>query len=389
MEIIENFRELKQRSGSHSPSIDELKQALDVEIKIDACFLSNPYATDLFIENFNSEIIEKNKLRDVLEFYPQQNNDISLLLGQYLSLNPESIFVGNGAIEIIQAILHRFVNTSIVIPIPTFSSYYEFVKDDCEVYTYSLRAEDDFYLNLDEYGKYIRANDIKNVVIINPNNPDGGYIERGKLVSFLDDFQDLESIIIDESFSHFAYESMDLERKSIESLVEKYTNLVVVKSMSKDFGIAGIRAGYGVLSPSRRNSLTKNGYLWNLNGLATYFFRLYCTEQFQSKYEIVRKKYIWNTLMFINELQSIDEVYIVPSKGNFVLLKLGDLPSEVLMITLLKDYGIYVRDCSDKRGLPPGFIRVASRSFEENQQIYLSLLEVSRRYMSSEFDTLE
>lgn len=373
MEIREIFGELKNRAGTHSPSIDELKERLGVEIKIDACFLSNPYATDLFMEYLQSDIIEKGLLRDLLEFYPQQNADIASILSEQLQLPSENLFVGNGAIEVIQAVLHRVVKGSIAIPVPTFSSYYEFLlRDDMAVF-YQLEETNNFQLNLRAYDRFIKDNSVKNALLINPNNPDGGYLSRSELIEFLENNRDLESIIVDESFSHFAYETIDLDRTSLEEIALNYPNLILIKSMSKDFGIAGIRAGYGVMNRAHVSKLLGSGYLWNLNGLATYFFKVYCKESFQKRYETVRKKYIMNTMMFINELTVIEGLSVIPTKANFVLLKITGISSTDLMLRLLADYGIYVRDCSDKVGLPDGYIRVASRTFEENQEILAAL----------------
>jgi histidinol-phosphate/aromatic aminotransferase/cobyric acid decarboxylase-like protein len=160
---------------------------------------------------------------------------------------------------------------------------------------------------------------------------------------------------------------MGLSAITSEELITKYKNLVIVKSMSKDFGIAGIRAGYAVMNQDKVKKLLSNGYLWNVSGLASYFFKIYSDHDFISQYEIVRKKYIMNTLMFISELNTIPNVKAYPSKANFVLLELLDGKSSFdFTLGLLIENGVYVRDCNDKIGLDGSFVRVASRSFEEN-----------------------
>jgi histidinol-phosphate/aromatic aminotransferase/cobyric acid decarboxylase-like protein len=378
MEHIEIFNKLKERSGSHSPSIEELKERLGVRIKIDACFLSNPYATELFMKYLQRDIIEPGLLRDLLEFYPQQNRDIASILSTQLKIPHENLFIGNGAIEVIQATLHRVIRGKIAIPIPTFSSYYEFLLDVNDAVFYNLEETKNFKLDLNLYEKFIRKNNLKNALIINPNNPDGSYLSRQEILKFLENNRDLEGIIIDESFGHFAYEDADLKLTMVEEVAMNFGNTIVIKSMSKDFGIAGIRAGYGIMNKEHVDKLLSSGYLWNLNGLAAYFFKVYCQEGFQCEYEIVRKKYIMNTITFWNELSRLKGIYVLPSKANFVLLKVQGMSSRDLMINLLVNYGIYVRDCSDKIGLPDGYIRVASRSFEENQEILRAIKEISK-----------
>ena len=132
--LASKINQLKDEAGSHSPSIFTLVEKIpELDIKVDACFLSNPYATDLFLSYLKEELVNTNKLRDVLEFYPSQNNIISELLAKNLFINKENIFIGNGAIEVIQAVLHNFVSKMIIVNIPIFSSYYECLKKDTEV----------------------------------------------------------------------------------------------------------------------------------------------------------------------------------------------------------------------------------------------------------------
>ncbi|MEE9438577.1 MAG: aminotransferase class I/II-fold pyridoxal phosphate-dependent enzyme, partial [Saprospiraceae bacterium] len=177
-------------------------------------------------------------------------------------------------------------------------------------------------------------------------------------------------LILDESFIHFAYEGADLYQISNQELIKQYPNLLIIKSMSKDFGIAGIRAGYGIMSKENVAKLLSNGYLWNVSGLADYFFKVYSEQKFTEEYEIVRKKYIMNTLMFLNELNGLETIKTYPSKANFALIEITNgMSSFDFTMELLINHGVYVRDCSDKIGLKGEFIRVASRSFEENLKI--------------------
>lgn len=367
--LAQKFNKLKQEAGSHSPSIFTFKQKLpELDIKVDACFLSNPYATDLFLSYFKREVMDTGKIRELLEFYPSQNNVIAELLGEFLKVKPERIFVGNGAIEVIQAVLHNFTRSKILINIPTFSSYYEFVKDGVEIIYNTLKKENDYRLDVNDLIEKVKTEKPDTVVIINPNNPDGGYIPIGKLRSLLAELASVETVILDESFIHFAYEDSSFDPINTQALTDTYPNLVIIKSMSKDFGIAGVRAGYGVMSEARVAALVKNGYLWNSNGLSEFFFRLYVREDFAKDYEQVRKRYIADTIEFIDALSKIEGIKVLPSKANFVLVEiLGGTTSMEFVIALLVKYGIYVRTANDKIGLVGEYIRVASRTKEENE----------------------
>ena len=223
--------------------------------------MSNPYATNLFLEYLEKELIVTGRLRDVMEFYPSQNNVIGEVISSSLDLNKKNIFVGNGAIEIIQAVLHNFVSGSIVVNIPTFSSYYEFVNKNTKVIYYQLKKDEDYLLNPDDFIKFVKNTNPNSVVIINPNNPNGGYLTRSELEHILKNISDVKNIIIDESFIHFAYEDDSLNINSATDLFDLHSNLIIIKSMSKDFGIAGIRAGYAVMSEDKVSSLLENGFL--------------------------------------------------------------------------------------------------------------------------------
>lgn len=376
--VIDKIKQLKALSGTHSPSIDTLlNECKELIIDVDACFLSNPYATELFMDYLNSDLISTKKLRDVLEYYPPQNRDVANTISKAINVDSSNIFVGNGAIEIIQALIHNFVQSKICVIIPTFSSYYEFVKDNIEIVYFKLAKEEDYELDVVKFVNFVIENGPDTVVLINPNNPNGGYISKDNLVYILDNLSEVRNIIVDESFIHFAYEDLELDQISSQDLISKYSNLIIIKSMSKDFGIAGLRAGYAVLDANKVNTLLKNGYLWNISGLANYFFNVYADPNFILKYNIVRKKYIMNTLMFLSELKNINGIKVYPSKANFALIEIlnGETSFDFTM-ELLVNYGIYVRDCSDKIGLEGQFVRIASRSFEENLKIIEALKHI-------------
>ena len=370
-QIADKIKELKVVSGTHSPSIETvLKQLPQVKIEVDACFLSNPYATDLFLEHLNKDLIETKLLRRTLEFYPPQNHDVADSIATVTGIPAKNIFAGNGAIEAIQAVLHNFLAKKIVVIIPTFSSYYEFVGESVEVIFYKLKKSEDYKLDVEDYIDFVKKEKPDTIVLINPNNPNGGYILQSDVNRIITELNFVSNLIIDESFIHFAHESEAMEEVSCGNLIAANPNLIIVKSMSKDFGIAGLRAGYAIMNEDRVAKLLKNGYLWNVSGLADYFFKLYANDYFRKEYDVVRKKYIVETGIFLNDLQSIKGIKTYPSKANFALVEfLNETTSFDFTISLLADNGIYVRDCSDKICLDGQFVRVASRTLEENKLI--------------------
>ena len=188
----------------------------ELRLRVDACFLSNPYATDLFLEYLHREVIRTGKLRKLLEFYPSQNRVIAGKLSGALGVPPEYLFVGNGAVEIIQAILHRFTGDKILVNLPTFSPYHEFARPDTQVVFNVLLARTTTSGSTPRRtssGCAARRPDT--VVLINPNNPDGGYIPYATLIRLLEELRDVPNVIVDESFIHFACEGDDYAYRSL------------------------------------------------------------------------------------------------------------------------------------------------------------------------------
>lgn len=376
--MVQHIKLLKQQAGSHSPSLFTIKEQLpSLKMDIDACFLSNPYATDLFLEYFKKELLGDDlHIRDMLEFYPSQNKVIAASLASFLKVPQEMLFVGNGAIEIIQAVIHNFTKEKIIVNIPTFSSYYEFIKPGVSIVFNKLKKEEDYKLNVEDLLQLVNYEKPDTVVLINPNNPNGGYITKAEIAELLEGLKNIKTVLLDESFIHFAYENDELEPLSYVDMVMKYPNVITIKSMSKDFGIAGIRAGYAIMHPSRIKHLLENGFLWNSNGLAEYFFKLYVREQFQKEYEIVRKRYIRDSQEYFKNLAAIEGIKRYPTQANFALIELetGILADDFAFGLLVKS-GVYTRTCSDKIGLDGEFIRLASRSHDENEAIVKAIKE--------------
>lgn len=196
----------------------------------------------------------------------------------------------------------------------------------------------------------------------------GGFINKMKLKRQLGELSFVENIILDTSFIHFAYEDDKLDLVNLEELCKEFKNLIIIKSMSKDFGIAGIRVGYGVMNEDKVNALLENGYLWNTSGIGEYFLRLYARENFFAEYNELRKDYINKTQTFFATLAKIEQIKVYPSLANFALIELLDgSSSEDFVAKMLIKYGIYMRTCRDKIGLNGEFVRIASRKFEENE----------------------
>jgi hypothetical protein len=235
---------LKSRAGTHSPSVAELERAVPGLIEVDACFLSNPYATDVAMRRLLA--LPPAALERMVSHYPSQGGAIAELVSEYVGVAPERLAVGNGACELMRALLSA-VGGPLLLSLPTFSAYYELASGP--VVTHRLDARGGFRLDLDELEGLVARHAPETVVIINPNNPDGGLVDHDELVRFVARMEGrVDQVIVDESFAHFTTEGPPA---TLAGLVGDLPHLVVLTSLGKSHGIAGLRLGYAVASPER------------------------------------------------------------------------------------------------------------------------------------------
>lgn len=374
--VKKKYLQLKLTSGSHSPSAGALQRAIpEVNLRIDCCYLSNPYATEVFMQRLKRDFADEEWLHNTIESYPAQNRQIAQDLSKAIGVRAENIFIGNGATEIISGLLTHFVRGKLLIMLPTFSPYHEYVNRETTIHYYPLhRTPGDaasFTVNREHLLKYCRTNDVNNIVIINPNNPDGSFIDRAALSQFLHELSFMDNIILDESFIDFAGDAESLTKTFYE-----YRNLTIIKSMSKDFGIAGIRAGYAVTKAEYVTSLLEKGFLWNSSCFAIYFFQLLSDTAFIRDYLVAKERYHKILADFSRDLTNVNpRLRFYKSKANFFLGELVDPNASVedLMLFLLVEHGIYIRQCADKKGLDERFFRISCRQEEDNKAIIEAL----------------
>ena len=377
--ILGQLEELSARSGSHSPSLGTMQKAIpEIAVDIDACYLSNPLATDLFWSYFNADVLADPQLfKRMLEAYPSQNRAIAERLSTAIGAPADQLFIANGATEAIQAVIHNF-SSHIHISTPTFSPYYEFAGPDQQVTTFALDPTNNFAVNPDIYVNSVLRSHADTAVLISPNNPDGYLIPDDDLKSILSRLTSLSTIIVDESFIHFADSATpDGELPSLTGITKRFDNVTVVKSMSKDFGIAGIRAGYAIMPAERVTQLLDHGYLWNTSGIAEYFFSLFDRPQFLEQYLGELSSYKLFIDKFTSTTKKFDFIQAFETSANFQLMKLPEnVSSDVVAALMLIRHGVYVRSCGDKIGLDGEFLRVAIRTEPENEKILDALADI-------------
>jgi histidinol-phosphate/aromatic aminotransferase/cobyric acid decarboxylase-like protein len=366
--VGEALRLLKAGSGSHSPSVADVERAIPGLVEIDACFLSNPYAADEVMRRLGC--VSSQTLERMVSRYPSQGAAIAEVLAPTVGVGSDRLLVANGASEAIQMLVADAPGP-LVIPVPTFSAYYELATGP--VVALQLRPGDGFRLDFDELDALVDRHARATVVIINPNNPDGGLADHGALLDFVRGSAGrVNQVIVDESFGAFAGEE---QPRSLAPLVDELPHLVVVNSLSKSHGIPGLRLGYAVMSPQRARVLRARS-LWNLNAFAEWFCGLMADPGYQRAYDRARRRYVREARRLFDALAGLPSVHVYPSAANFALLEL-DRPAHEVAAVLLVRHGIYVRDCADKLGLQGNrYLRVAARRDAENRRILAAFADV-------------
>jgi histidinol-phosphate/aromatic aminotransferase/cobyric acid decarboxylase-like protein len=186
-------------------------------------------------------------------------------------------------------------------------------------------------------------------------------------------------LIVDESFIDFARNS---EEESLENEIEKYPNLVIFKSMSKAYGICGIRIGYMLTANVGFLDQVRQGlHIWNINGFAEEFLRL--APQYKQKFKRSCRKVMEDRDQFYQELQTIPGMIVYRPDANFVFCRLPghSLSAPTVTEKLFKDHNIYIKHCAGKT-MPESdrYVRIASRTQPEN----LRLVEALRNILVSE-----
>lgn len=310
---------------------------------------------------------------DKVERYPDITYyELKKEIEKYESINKENILLGNGAAEVIFNIVRALKPKKALVKAPTFSEYEDALNSvSCEVAHYKLKED----FNLDSAFLEEIKEDVDIVFICNPNNPTGILTSKEYIIEAVKRAKEVDAVmVIDESFIDFIENK---EAVSVIKEIEKFDNLIVVKSLTKFFAFPGIRVGYGVTNNREiRDKVNKISVPWAINTVAAY----------GAKKALNQKAYIEETLAYVkkereflfNELSSFESLKVYPGTVNFLFFKLQleennnklDLKEE-----LLKS-GIIIRSCSNYEGLEEGYYRVAVRTREENTALIEALKKI-------------
>jgi histidinol-phosphate/aromatic aminotransferase/cobyric acid decarboxylase-like protein/CTP:phosphocholine cytidylyltransferase-like protein len=336
---------------------------------LDFCYLVNPYfPTPRVMDEM------KANFETLLTQYPSGMKVNTLIASKCFGVSEDYIIPGNGAAELIKALMERLSGKVGTIR-PTFEEYpnrlpqeqlVTFIPKD-NTYRYTAQELMDFY----------EAHPIDTLLIINPDNPSGNFIPKNDLFRLCDwSGEKGIRLVIDESFVDF---SEDWENNSLlsDDILKKYPHLIVMKSISKSFGVPGIRLG--ILASADRvliAGLKKQVSIWNLNSFAEFFMQIY--NKYEKDYKTACGKFLEERADFEQELKSISYLRVMPSQANYFLCEI--LPphtAKEVVLYMLKRHNILTRDCSNKPGLDDRqYMRIAVRNHEDNTRLIAGLRQL-------------
>ena len=338
---------------------------------LDYCYLVNPYFPTA-------------KMRDelrcafdtLLTEYPSGMQVNSLIAGKCFGVKSEYIVPGNGAAELIKSLMEGLSGKLGVI-YPTFEEYPN--RRDAASLEVFVPEREDFHYSASELMSHFDAHPVSTLLLINPDNPSGNYLPHSQVVSLLE-WAAAKGVrlVVDESFADF---SSEFPKNSLlsNSILEKYPDLVVVKSISKSFGVPGLRLGIAASSDKALiQKIKKDVSIWNINSFAEYFMQIYT--KYEGDYLRAAEKFRRERELFREELSSVPYLKVFDSQANYFLCLLtgGRFSSTELARKLLSDYNILIKDCSTKKCFEGrSYIRLAIRGREDNHTLVEALKELA------------
>ena len=342
---------------------------------LDYCYLVNPYFPT---KRMKDEL--RSSFDTLLTEYPSGMFVNSLLAGKYFGIRQDYVVVGNGAAELIKSLMERLLagssTSKVGVIYPTFEEYPHRLKQEGIV---AFQPDNrDLKYTEDDLITFYTGKGISSLLLINPDNPSGNFISMAGLQKLLawSKTQQIQ-LIVDESFVDF---SDDFEHNTLlcnETLADN-PQLVVMKSISKSYGVPGLRLGILASSDvALIKWIKKDISIWNINSFAEFYMQIF--GKYESDYLAACRKFIAERRRFEVLLREIPYMRVLPTQANYFCIELtGKYSSAELTKLLLERYNIMVKDCDSKNGLKGrNFIRISVRSQQDNDQLIAALKELS------------
>ena len=334
---------------------------------IDFCYLVNPYYPP---QKLMDEI--KASFEKLITQYPSGMRVNSLLAAKNFGVHQENILVGNGAAELIKSLMTDFTGKLGIIR-PTFEEYgHRYREEDIIAY---WPENDEFKYSAQDIMDFFGDKDIHNLVLINPDNPSGNYIEKKdvlKLVEWTE--QKGIKFLVDESFVDFADE---LDSSIIvQDILDSHKNLCVMKSISKSYGVPGLRLGVLASGDTETISrLKKDVAIWNINSFAEFYMQI--EEKYKKDYVAALVKFREERGRYIQELSKIPGLRVIPSQANYVMAEVTTgMTAKELNRKLIVKHNLLIKNLVAKiQQDGRQYIRLAVKTTEEDNKLIAAIKE--------------
>ena len=335
----------------------------------DFCYLVNPYFPT---EQMKAEM--KANFDTLLTEYPSGMYVNSLLAGKCFGVNRRYIVAGNGAAELIKSLMeHAGGKTGVVYP--TFEEYPN--RLPAEAIVAFTPKRNDLGYTADDLMEHFEGKGVSRLLLINPDNPSGNFIPAADVMRLCRWCGERGvRLIVDESFVDF---SDDFERNTLlsDAILEANPGLVVVKSISKSYGVPGLRLGILASADVEMvDRIKKDVSIWNINSFAEFFMQIY--NKYQAAYTEACHRFTAERARFLARLQTVGWLRVLPSQANYFCCEIkGKYTSHELAKVLLAKFNIMIKDCDSKTGLAGrNFIRVSVRDTADNDRLVDALLSL-------------
>ena len=333
---------------------------------LDFCYLVNPYFPTAHMKDelrANFDIL--------LSEYPSGMYVNSLIAAKYFDIRQKYTVVGNGAAELIKSLMER-VEGRIGVVYPTFQEYPN-RKEQTEIIGFTP-DNDDLTYTADDLIRFYADKQLSTLLLINPDNPSGNFIPIADVLRLAAWCKERGIFfVVDESFVDF---SEDFRNNSLlhNEILQAYPNLAVMKSISKSYGVPGLRLGILASSDEELINWTKHDVsIWNINSFAEFYMQIF--GKYQKDYDRACQKFIAERERFMARLTDIPFLRVIPSQANYFLCQITEkYTSEELTRHLLMDFNILIKDCDNKDGLKnKNYVRIAVRDQKDNDTLVEAL----------------
>ncbi|MDR1421469.1 MAG: aminotransferase class I/II-fold pyridoxal phosphate-dependent enzyme [Coriobacteriales bacterium] len=354
---------------------------------VDFCYLVNPcFPPQRLIDEM------KASFERLVTQYPSGMSVNALLAAKSFGVSPSCIVVGNGAAELIKSLMesevgNQDVTKKIGVVRPTFEEYPHRIKP--EKLCAFVPSAADFSFTVDELCAFFEERDIEDLVIVNPDNPTGHYLSHSELIRLLAWAETRKKgsvrLIVDESFVDFA----DEKNASLidEGFLQAHPSCVVIKSISKSYGVPGLRLGVLASGDKALIARLKNDLsIWNINSLAEFYLQI--EEKYHGDYQAALDEFRSIRAEFVSGLKRIEGLAPLPTQANYVMIELcgsrgpcDSISATQLTQNLFEGYGLFIKDLTNKlQDLRPEevarrrqFVRVSIRGRADNERLLRAL----------------